>query len=114
MENKTFKNPDELANYIIKTFNFQLDRLNAIFYYEVNNIMYDEESILTNSLRYKTLEEIFETNLGVCEHFSLFMYEIAKMCEINEFKISKFQNFAKGSDVDPFNIPEEQESDSCS
>ena len=53
MENKTFKNPDELANYIIKTFNFQLDRLND---YEVNNIIYDEESILTNSLRYKTLD----------------------------------------------------------
>ena len=41
------------------------------------------------------------------------MYEIAKMCEINEFKISKFQNFAKGSDVDPFNIPEEQESETA-
>lgn len=105
MKKKSFKNPDALAKYIIKTFKYPIDRLYAIFYYEGHNIIYDDESFLTNSIKYKTLEEIFESKLGVCGHFALFMEEMAKKCQIKEIEIQQYINYAKGVLYDPLNPP---------
>lgn len=82
MKGKTFSNTDDLANYILTTFSYQIDRLFAIFYYEANNFLYDYDSLFTNSIKYKTIEEIFESKLCVCGHFAYFMDEMAKKCKI--------------------------------
>lgn len=106
MRKKSFKNPNELAKYITSKFPKSLDRLYAIFYYEANNILYDEESYLSKSVKHKTLEEIFDTKLGVCADFSLFMHQMAEKCQIKDFEILEFFNLAKGYafSTDPFNF----------
>ena len=106
-----FNTLDSLINYI-KSIKDDINKLFAIFSWTALNIQFDTELYFSGKHKTPSLEDVFNTKRAVCDGYTLFVREMAKLVGINTKKITikEYSNIAKGYSYNALNPPKEDKS----
>lgn len=112
IDSNKFDNFESLASGIKRTFQTNIDRLYAAFYYTTHNIEYSKTE-LSKAEGSHSIEKIFRVRKGVCSDYSDFMINLAKKSGISSkyMKIQPLANASKAIGWNSFNPPKEPDYD---
>ena len=113
IDDNTFSDFNSLAKGIKDNFQSPMDKLYAVYYYTTHHIQYDWERFLMENRDSLSIDQIFETNKGVCAEYSDFFIALSKKVGITSkiMTILKFGNTSKGYGYEPLNPPKEPRRD---
>jgi hypothetical protein len=104
MEGATFPTLDALATGI-QTFDQDIEKLYAIYYYICHNIIYNVPLSQMDGHYPPIVDDIFETKTCVCDGYSLLFRELVKRSQIRDFHVYCYINLTKGHGYDKLSPP---------
>lgn len=107
LDSHKFSSFDMLCKGIKDTFDTDMDKLYAAYYYSTHNIEYDYTIYEGHNLFDPTTNNVFKTNKGICGDYTRFFIKIAKKTGVDTDKIRLefFINVCKGSNWKSYNPP---------